>query len=756
MHCNVFKMSKQERLYYSFNDAIDQLLSYNEKMINGITNLSLKSFLNYSTPEIISFTKKNIFFGYNGKGKSSFAKGIENEILKSGVYFEKNIRFYNSEFIQLKLVNSANNRIKGVKALFGKTNIDSEKEIEKLNSELIERKPIEDRLISIAHSIDNSVKAIEDSIRGKIKLRHSQFSVGLNVDEYITSFKNNYNSALKIVSDDKIDSYKSDTDFESKRNTIQSAPSLDIQLASNELIIEACEILYKTYSSETVPSKELLEWINLGVHLHKEKKANHCLFCGSGAYDIEGIEKQFNKYLLNTKVVDSSKVDNFIKIIKNAIISISDFVEHKAKLELLYENDDLTSVFDSLDNNLSFLKYVQSIFESKIESFESKIEFDKKDDLIHCFNEINNISDFFINLKNKYNRSIDLEEQKINEILKGLIGKRIITNKQILESVKEYTCTIQQLANCDSNNKRINEKISAIKSSISPIGSFATFINGILEGLEINFSLKINDNDYIIVPSGTKKEININDISEGEKNILSLLFFYFCLFDDDKQKQLKDEIKFIVLDDPISSLDDNNHTYIISILRDILNLSSPQIFILTHDWDDFCKISYGFNRDSNYSFFEIKKNNLSQSYIKKTKASISPYEHDFIEILGIYDSNDEDSINDEDIYHLANSARKVLEHFLSFKTSNSSPTNSNFGAIQEVLLPSEEDRKAKNVKQLSTLLNVINVLSHESTRNAHEVFLSIKFLINRIKEVDKAHYSMMKNKMVTLSVTNIQ
>ena len=50
-------------------------------MINKVNNLNEKSFKNYSGPDK-EFKEKNIIFGYNGRGKSSLAKGIIQEFLK--------------------------------------------------------------------------------------------------------------------------------------------------------------------------------------------------------------------------------------------------------------------------------------------------------------------------------------------------------------------------------------------------------------------------------------------------------------------------------------------------------------------------------------------------------------------------------------------------------------------------------------------------------------------------------------------------
>lgn len=44
-------------------------------MITEIQNLTLKSFKNYSTPQNF-FKTKNIIFGYNGRGKALWQRGL--------------------------------------------------------------------------------------------------------------------------------------------------------------------------------------------------------------------------------------------------------------------------------------------------------------------------------------------------------------------------------------------------------------------------------------------------------------------------------------------------------------------------------------------------------------------------------------------------------------------------------------------------------------------------------------------------------
>lgn len=47
-------------------------------MLEDINNYNYKSFKNYTGPSETKFKKKNIFFGYNGKGKTALSKGIIN------------------------------------------------------------------------------------------------------------------------------------------------------------------------------------------------------------------------------------------------------------------------------------------------------------------------------------------------------------------------------------------------------------------------------------------------------------------------------------------------------------------------------------------------------------------------------------------------------------------------------------------------------------------------------------------------------
>ena len=74
-------------------------------MIETINDYTFKSFKNYSGPSgDEKFKQKNLFIGYNGKGKTALSKGILIEIIKNHNVTDDNYRFFNKDFIKDNLL----------------------------------------------------------------------------------------------------------------------------------------------------------------------------------------------------------------------------------------------------------------------------------------------------------------------------------------------------------------------------------------------------------------------------------------------------------------------------------------------------------------------------------------------------------------------------------------------------------------------------------------------------------------------------
>lgn len=81
-----------------------------------------------------------------------------------------------------------------------------------------------------------------------------------------------------------------------------------------------------------------------------------------------------------------------------------------------------------------------------------------------------------------------------------------------------------------------------------------------------------------------------------------------------------------MIDDPISSFDENNKFYVLEIMKKIISEKNIQIFLFTHSWDNFCQLTYGKQNNDYFGLFEIFKNsNMSFcSELRKCQSNITP------------------------------------------------------------------------------------------------------------------------------------
>lgn len=148
-----------------------------------------------------------------------------------------------------------------------------------------------------------------------------------------------------------------------------------------------------------------------------------------------------------------------------------------------------------------------------------------------------------------------------------------------------------------------------------------------------------------------------------------MLFFYYEIFSDNKQQNVKPEIELIIVDDPISSMDDSNKFYILELVKNLLELSNQQIFVLTHSWEDYCNLSYGkkaWENNQPFATFEIRKSN-GVSELSQLKNIEKPYKYLFKEIFEFSQKREDDLKTDCQIYHYPNVMRRVFEEWYSFK-----------------------------------------------------------------------------------------
>ena len=718
-------------------------------MITKINNFTYKSFSGFTNPDDLLFRSKNILFGNNGKGKSSIAIGIKNEFLKEASKKPENLRIFDRDYISNSLLlEDSDGKIKGVEANFGKSGVDIENNIKEFEKLIIK----EDEIINL----NSAIFKLRTEIRSEIDAIHSRRkgNAGIKksyendtVERVIERYENDYQKAKEIEKDDE------------KLIKIIGDNAINIQIIQNEslrplvlfkiqtTLFDEVKAIFKEEFGEdiSIPEFEVVQWIESGLKLHKD--GDNCKFC-EGILDFSGVKEKLKEFKENKRHKAIEKLKHFEKQLQSLLENVES-IEKESKTYTSIIGNEIEKHFSSISTKKNTIENLINSCQLKIDNIEGEkgFEFELLAEALKEFEEsISTISQ----TKSEQLSGLRIRQTNRDALVKGAIGleiKRSTTIKEKLSEVKEKQIELDDKL---GNNKRIQQEIQDLKHQKSPTKDFADFVSQILN--DINISLKVEldtDNKNYIIKSTDKEQttLTIKDISEGEKNLLALLFFYHELFADNRQQSVKHEIELIIVDDPISSMDDSNKFYILELIKNLLELSNQQIFVLTHSWEDYCNLSYGkkaWENNQPFATFEIRKNN-GKSELYKSNNIEKPYNYLFKEIYAFSQKSEEESKTECQIYHYPNVMRRIFEEWYGFKVGRNLNFTNNLQKQVEKhfnIISNNEKRK------LGLLIKVCNILSHSinNSINPSEIHQSAKYLMELIRRKDELHFNEMKNK----------
>lgn len=326
----------------------------------------------------------------------------------------------------------------------------------------------------------------------------------------------------------------------------------------------------------------------------------------------------------------------------------------------------------------------------------------------------------------------------------GAIGFEVSSSELIAGNVTTYIENKRKIAGFAEDIKKKRGEIRTLRDSKSDLADFANYLNTIFEEIGVNFRLVLSGKAYVLQHSLLGINLTIDDISEGECNLLALVYFYYEMLSED-QKSLKDSIEIVIIDDPVTSMDDENRFYILELVKSVIDNKKLQSFVLTHSWHDYCDLSYGKNEQQGVKKFEITKT-AGESAIEKSRSEVSPYRKLYKEVYDFSQKNVSD-VNSDAALHMPNTMRRVLEEYIRFNFGIELATQTHYNEIAQVLFEKEvSEISQKNEARLKTLLSVCNILSHAAprTRSLGEIHASARFLIARISNINKYHHDKMK------------
>ncbi len=729
------------------------------------------SFINFEADNSLNeFKKYNLFFGLNGTGKttlSSFFRFLnEGEISKDFdnksynedfdilldnnqhiTEFQENIycnyiKIFNRDFVNNNLTLDNNNaQTNALTYTIGETAKEIKNKISEVNKQLESyfidvqgKKKIkaQNDYDNLNEELENIYKDTADIIRRDLNIKNSQ--------EYNKShFKQDYNKYCEndtTITEDEKNEYAKEY-VQPIKNLI---PEINFNILSDKILNQLEKILGTEYKRTNI-KEELVQWIEKGLELKTEEI---CPFCNQTITnwqqryeDIQKIVKKDDSFLEFEKCLQEllQTFNYFNNIAKNIVFTLrtEDFCN-----KVLQET--LSNYSVAFKNYKNFLENTCSLLSQKKHS----------PDKIFTLTNTQAIQSY-INARNTLNQLI-LEHNTNTANIKNVKNnaKNIVVNYYIQQIKTDVINRFNKLSILTSEIEKVKSEITTINNEIANLNAELTNQKAPMSEIERYIYIVFGCRKFTLTYDESTKSYYIcrengeiaKNLSEGEKTVIAFAYFLATL--KTHNFDLKNAI--IVIDDPVSSLDQQYLFNLINLLATKFNKPSSfeQLFILTHNFYFYKKIRAILKNKGKigemYQLFQITKENTSiivnaDDYLR---TYTSEYTHTIKYLRQVYQM--EDSKIKE--IPLGNSIRKILEIFLAFRCPRQ---NTIFTRYEIVTKNISEDEKCK----YKYLQDIANASSHTEecedleTLEEFKLFVTkneIEQLFNFIKLIDEKHY----------------
>lgn len=348
-------------------------------MIEKVNIIKLASFKDYN--QEFNFQKINVFFGYNGCGKTTLSRIVncleKNEIIEEletedDCLLEFSIKIDNQTFSEKNLSNDLKIKVFNQDYVNKNINYDSlsgiliageeSKEKQEKVIKLTDKKEnLKSQLSSQKDKENNLKRRIEDL---KLKIENQKSQVAKFIKDKLKGFDNSYDRR-------KLDEFKSDLNFENYKNQVidleneilnynsPNKQNINILQPLREITENEVKNINNILESSVLDSVKIPEitadfekWASNGLKLHENN--NSCVFCGSSL-------TQERKNKLNS---------HFSTEYKNLIIKIDNKIKEVEELK----NSNINTYFDWYDEFRGNGEKQRNVLNKKIEIYNNYLD----------------------------------------------------------------------------------------------------------------------------------------------------------------------------------------------------------------------------------------------------------------------------------------------------------------------------------------------------------------------------------------------
>ena len=736
--------------------------------INKIKSISkLGQYIDFEWPDgLDEFRRYNFFYGWNYSGKTSLSRIFRclelhevhcdypdlnfsllteegKTITNNDIVNDYSIRVFNEDFIEDNFAwNNENAEINPVIVL-GKESRELEHKLKakqneksKADEEIRKKKK---QKADKERELDGKLTDKASEIRRILSITNPRDFDKTKLEDKVQALNSNYEA--NILSDDV--AKLRDTLLSKK---LEKIDTISVTLKLSSLIENIGAILKQEVTAQKIIEKlnqnlKLSEWVKEGIELHKNETI--CQFCGSQLREerLDELNKHFSREFNNLLRDIDSKEDE-LNNHKNYIEKLT--IPDKARLYNEYQKEYETAFNRFKQITSAYAKAIDilsvELRRKKANPFtslqlDSSINAETEDQLTLLIDEINQYI-------NQHNNRIDILDTE-----KGKARQKLLTH-YTAEFVKErtYFTYKRDISSLTNEIRNLNKKISEIQREISDI---EREINASAIGAErINKYLKTFFGDDRLQIQLTEKgnyklyrnDMIAKNLSTGEKNIISLIYFFAKL--EESNFNFQDAVIFI--DDPVSSLD-ANHTHRVYAFISTKFKECGQLFITTHNFDFFnlLKDMYKYElRNQAGSFYLIKKISKDDGYcstIENIPKLLLKFKSEYNYLFYILKTYDDfsDKSQFEQLYIIPNILRRFLELYVFMKYPDGKKYNKK---VEKLFLYADENKKL-------TTLKIADEYSHEenpehATRfpDINEISIAVNFTLETLKNQDSDHF----------------
>ncbi|MFI3246830.1 MAG: AAA family ATPase [Ferrimonas sp.] len=717
-----------------------------------IESIKLKGVASYSeTSEVVITTdnkKINLFYGLNGSGKSTIGKFLHDPELPEyrncsiqPSKLDENILVYNQEFIRSNFYEIPD--FQGVFTL-SEENKEAEQAIEEATEETtrlcqciedFEKKKsdkesgIEHEKTSLKESVWKEKKTHEDSALSFCLKKFQSSKVNFLEKVRLSSSSENVTSTIESLQKEARELSGQDS---SERPSVPTI-NLDVSSFENDPILKQIIVGSKdSYLSDLVEQLGNSDWVKSGLEYMEPD--NPCPFCQQelSSSITEAINQLFNE-TYSKKV---SQIEELFSIYRALVEDIKSnlsapaytfeekdvmtygFVDKRARLL-----EELSANLSQIDLKIRNPSTVVTLTDTSALVAEVNTEIAKIQIDVDLFNDkIRNkkshldriASEFWMILNGKFSALIADSDKKVkglkNEV-KQISDKIELFRRQKMTQTKIITENQKKITNIDSSIENINKELIELGIHSFKIVKAA------------------DDQKRYKIARPTGKSVDVyNTLSEGEKTLISFIYFLECASGSTNESSpvlLNNRI--VVIDDPISSLS-HNYVYDIATLihHKVFNKDFKQVFLLTHNlffFQELLMLKNASNKcPAGYKLFRVAKPKFSLVHDLKRDELQNNYQ--------MYWQVVKDSESNPSYAHmLPNAMRNILEHYFNFvhKKESLKKALENLGRTESDFKPLFRYINRESHSDSINLVDFERINAEKYIKNFKQIFVATGF-----------------------------